>query len=221
MGGRQVTLVLLSLLSLAVAPGCASSRRAALHLDPQAAYTAALAQHGGIPSIPSATVAASLRQAVLIVPFEDHTLAPSGSFLDDRSGEPMSAVYVVPDVVRHLADHTAFTLKSGGATVYRAYDLASARTAEGVTGRPIATLEVELKHFELHRWVRSRPVPTRPETAPIDVVRVEYRYRWRTEGRPVEHEARHELLISPEHDALDVVSKHLVREVVAHAAAPR
>jgi hypothetical protein len=206
---RASTLIALFLFFSA---GCSGTRRVALHVDPVRAYDAALAQHGGYATIPSSTSAAALVGPVLVLPFADRTIAPTGSYLDDRDPTPVSEVYLVPDVAAHLYDHVVDVLHEGGARAYRAYDDASAREAA-----PSARmLELELITFELHRWMKSEPVPGAPAGV-VDIVHVVYRYRWRNgDGSSTEpRKVGHRLLLPKNADALDVAGRYIVREIAA------
>ncbi|MEQ8280358.1 MAG: hypothetical protein RMA76_13580 [Deltaproteobacteria bacterium] len=199
-----------SVVALVCLAGCASHRRAGLHLNPLPLFEAALAEHGGFSAAPGAAPSKGRKRPVLVLPFGDRTLAPHGSYLDEREAVPVAEIYVVPNLVEHLRDRTVDGLRSGGASVFVVSDRASAPGSEALAGVELDRLEVTIDAFEIHRWERDEQMSELDDQTCVDLVRVVYRYRW---GGGVVRTGTHRLLIRTDVDALDVVAQYLVHEI--------
>ncbi|MBK8010424.1 MAG: hypothetical protein IPK13_03690 [Deltaproteobacteria bacterium] len=214
----SLLLLLLQVASLLVlattAFGCASDGRWALHFDPRAVYDASGVEEGGWSVAPSLDDL-NPRAPVLVLPFEDHTLTPHGSYLDDGEAK---ATYLIPALSSLLQERTADAITGTGTPAYRAYDTASARNADSIVGSGLNRLGVDLRHLEIHTFCFDAPVPTLDGAGYAMVVRIAYDYR-------IEHaepskrpdstaHAQHDFVLKPDDDALQWVAQYIARDVL-------
>lgn len=183
-------------------PACAT-KIGALHHRPFEIYDA-LAKSGApaFSAAPEVHVPAGV--AVVVEPFTDRSIAPTGLYLSDEESNITKTVelYYTPHIGEHLADGVAAALGAAGAKVYRSYG-APARQVAGAK-----RLAVWVDHAELHRWKR--------DAGTVDIVAVRYRYGW-SAGEPAPAPDRSGelalLLRAGAEDDLDVVARHIAAEV--------
>jgi hypothetical protein len=189
---------LLPLALVLVLGACAGPMRAAPHLDAGGIRTA----QPGLTALP-APVRVSPR-TVVVRAFNSRILAPTGSLLvDDDSNGPVVEAYLTRNVGEALYSQLARLLGLRGLRVLRAYDAVTPIPPEAAR-----VLELELSHFELHRWKQEGEV--------VDLVRVRYRFAWQAPGRaptPLAP-AAHTLKLGPSADALEATATLLADTVL-------
>lgn len=162
---------------------------------------------------------ASTHLRVVVMPFRDATVAPTGLLLSDDEEGLIREVYYVQRLVERLEGLVVEGLQAAGVEVVRAYAPSDLAAGQGRGIRPDLILDVQVDHVELHRWMKREPWPEVP-FADIDLVRLAYACRWqKPDGRQArEVDASHELILpAEEQDDLLVMAQLMVRTMLESA----
>jgi hypothetical protein len=189
---------------------CAAPLQGAPHHHPAEIYEQLSARDRGFSTLPRVTPLGR-PWVVVAEAWTDRVLAPTGVYLDDHNRQGVVAeTYLTPHLADHLYLRGVEQLRAAGAVVRRSYG-----PYRGPAAPELRVLQVEIAHAELHRW--SRKSLFEREAGAVDLVRVDYRFRW-ADGAGRETNAgagRVELLLPPAGDDLESIAQTLVSAVLA------